>query len=108
MISRKRRRKEMSTTMEAGGAKAVAPKGSSIQDIPKEKISKSKTNPRGHFDQANLAELAENIRQHGALQALLVPLGFAIHFHPLDVYKSPRAARPDHPEECPKVLKNHD
>ena len=45
---------------------------SSIQDIPLEKIHESKTNPRGYFDQAKLAELADNIRQHGVLQPILV------------------------------------
>ena len=45
---------------------------SSIQDIPLEKIRESKTNPRTQFDQSQLAELAENIRQHGVLQPILV------------------------------------
>src|SRR5258707_4872501 len=57
MISRKRRRKEMSTTMVAREAKAVPPVVSSIQDIPLEQIRESKTNPRGYFDQAKLAEV---------------------------------------------------
>ena len=62
----------MSTTMVASGTKAVPPVVSSIQDIPLERIRESKTNPRSHFDQAKLAELAENIRQHGVLQPILV------------------------------------
>jgi len=45
---------------------------SSIQDIPLVKIRESKTNPRRLFDEAKLAELAENIRQHGVLQPILV------------------------------------
>ncbi len=45
---------------------------SSIQDIPLEKIRESKTNPRTQFDQSKLTELAENIRQHGVLQPILV------------------------------------
>jgi len=72
MISRKRRRKQMSTTMVASEAKAVPLVVSSIQDIPLERIRESKTNPRSQFDQAKLAELAENIRQHGVLQPVLV------------------------------------
>src|SRR6266576_154098 len=62
----------MSTTMVASEVKAVPPVISSIQDIPLEKIRKSKTNPRTQFDQSKLAELAENIRQHGVLQPILV------------------------------------
>jgi len=62
----------MSTTIVASEVKAVPPVISSIQDIPLEKIRESKTNPRTQFDQSKLAELAENIRQHGVLQPILV------------------------------------
>jgi ParB family transcriptional regulator, chromosome partitioning protein len=43
-----------------------------MQDIPLCQIHESKTNPRRQFDQAKLAELADNIRQHGVLQPVLV------------------------------------
>src|SRR2546430_14450511 len=62
----------MSTTIVASEVKAVPPVVSSIQDIPLEKIRESKTNPRTQFDPTKLAELAENIRQHGVLQPILV------------------------------------
>src|SRR5207302_7313665 len=68
----KRRRKEMSTTMAASEVKAVPPVVSSIQDIRLGKIRESKTNPRCFFDEAKLAELADNIRQHGVLQPILL------------------------------------
>jgi len=58
--------------MVASEAKAALLVVSSIQDIPLEQIRESKTHPRGYFDQAKLAELAENIRQHGVLQPILV------------------------------------
>ncbi|MBS1842768.1 MAG: ParB/RepB/Spo0J family partition protein, partial [Acidobacteria bacterium] len=45
---------------------------SSFQDIPLIRIRESKTNPRRHFDETKLAELADNIRQHGVLQPVLV------------------------------------
>jgi ParB family chromosome partitioning protein len=45
---------------------------SSIQDIALAKIRESKTNPRRFFDEAKLAELADNIRQHGVLQPILL------------------------------------
>src|SRR5437660_875206 len=62
----------MSTTMVATEVKAVPSVVSSIQDIPLEKIRESKTNPRTQFDETKLAELADNIRQHGVLQPILV------------------------------------
>jgi hypothetical protein len=56
--SRKRRRKEMSTTMVASEANAVPPVVSSIQDFRLDKIHESKTSPRSQFDHAKLAERA--------------------------------------------------
>ena len=43
-----------------------------VQDIPLSRIQESKTNPRRQFDDVKLAELADNIRQHGVLQPVLV------------------------------------
>jgi ParB-like nuclease domain len=62
----------MNTMMVTSETKAVPPVVSSIQDIPLAKIRESKTNPRRFFDEAKLAELADNIRQHGVLQPILV------------------------------------
>src|SRR5437879_7535409 len=58
--------------MVASRTKAVPTVVSSIQDIPLAKIRESKTNPRRFFDEAKLAELADNIRQHGVLQPILL------------------------------------
>src|SRR5436190_16840969 len=62
----------MNATMVASGTKAVPPVVSSIQDIPLAKIRESRTNPRRFFDEAKLAELADNIKQHGVLQPILL------------------------------------
>jgi len=62
----------MSTTMVANEPKAVSPVASSIQDVPLVKIRESKTNPRRYFDEAKLTELADNIKQHGVLQPILL------------------------------------
>jgi ParB family chromosome partitioning protein len=43
-----------------------------VQDIPLSRIQESKTNPRRQFDEVKLGELADNIRQHGVLQPILV------------------------------------
>jgi ParB family chromosome partitioning protein len=52
---------------------AVVPQHvSRAQDIPVSRIQESKTNHRTQFDAAALAELADNIRLHGALQPVLV------------------------------------
>ena len=86
----------MSTTMVASEVKAVPPVVSSIQDIPLDKIRESKTNPRTQFDQSKLAELAENIRQHGVLQPILVrplPKGAADTCE-ADTYQLVAGARP--------------
>src|SRR6202035_2233881 len=53
---------------------AIPPTVSSVHDIPLNRIQESKTNPRRTFDEAKLAELAGNIRQHGVLQPILVRL----------------------------------
>jgi ParB-like nuclease family protein len=62
----------MNATMVESGTKAVPPVVSSIQEVPLAKIRESKTNPRRQFDESKLAELAENIRQHGVLQPILL------------------------------------
>lgn len=62
----------MNATMVASATKAVPPPVSSIQDISIAKIRESKTNPRRFFDEAKLAELADNIKQHGVLQPILL------------------------------------
>src|SRR5579859_885328 len=55
---------------------AAIPVPVNVQEIPLGKISESKTNPRRQFDETKLAELADNIRQYGVLQAILVrPIG---------------------------------
>ena len=60
---------------------AASPVPVSVQEIPLSKISESKTNPRRQFDETKLAELADNIRQYGVLQAILVrPISAADSF----------------------------
>ena len=43
-----------------------------VQDIALDTIAESKSNPRKRFDAEKLKELAENVRQHGVLQPILV------------------------------------
>src|ERR1700739_4481642 len=62
----------MITAVETNASSAIPPTISAFQDIPLNRIQESKTNPRRTFDEAKLAELAGNIRQHGVLQPVLV------------------------------------
>jgi hypothetical protein len=72
---RKREKKEkmnMNTAVAVNTSSTIPPVVSSVQDIRLDRIQESKTNPRRTFDQAKLAELASNIRQHGVQQPVLV------------------------------------
>lgn len=62
----------MTTGIEIAAASNVSASVSAMQDISLSAIQESKTNPRRQFDETKLAELAENIRQHGVLQPVLV------------------------------------
>src|SRR5208283_3688606 len=62
----------MTTVLETKATQAISPSVSAMQDIPLLHIQESKTNPRRLFDETKLTELADNIRQHGVLQPVLV------------------------------------
>ena len=62
----------MNTAVAVNASKVVPQGVSSVQDIPLTNIQESRTNPRRQFDETKLAELADNIRQHGVLQPVLV------------------------------------
>jgi ParB family chromosome partitioning protein len=62
----------MNTAVAVNASSPIPPVASSVQDIPLNLIQESKTNPKRTFDEAKLAELASNIRQHGVLQPILV------------------------------------
>ncbi len=55
---------------------AVAPSGDGARAIPIDLVQRNPNQPRRHFDEAELTELAESIRAHGVLQPILVrPIG---------------------------------
>ena len=60
------------TAATAVSVTAMVPLGPLIQDIPLGQITESQTNPRRHFDETKLAELADNIKQYGVLQPILL------------------------------------
>src|SRR5437660_9139283 len=65
-------KRKMNTAIAVNASNTNPPVMSLAQDIPLNRIQESKTNPRRTFDEAKLAELAANIRQHGVLQPVLV------------------------------------
>jgi ParB family transcriptional regulator, chromosome partitioning protein len=62
----------MNATMTVSSESPIPSAVFSVREIPLDKICESKTNPRREFDETKLAELAESIRQHGVLQAVVV------------------------------------
>jgi ParB family chromosome partitioning protein len=62
----------MNTAVAVEPSSTAPPVVCAVQEIPLRSIQESKTNPRRQFDEAKLAELAGNIRQHGILQPVLV------------------------------------
>jgi ParB family chromosome partitioning protein len=62
----------MNATMSTNVEGAIPSVIFSVREIPLDKICESKTNPRREFDETKLAELAESIRQHGVLQAVVL------------------------------------
>lgn len=62
----------MTTKTETAETQSVPFSVSAMQEIPLSCIQESKTNPRRQFDETKLAELADNIQQHGVLQPVLV------------------------------------
>jgi len=62
----------MSATTAVSTTQGAVRAGTSLLEIPLDRISESKRNPRTQFDERRLAELAEDIRQHGVLEPVLV------------------------------------
>jgi ParB family transcriptional regulator, chromosome partitioning protein len=62
----------MTTAITIPSNGSIPPLVTSVQDIPLNRISESKTNLRRLFDETKPTELAANIRQHGVLQPVLV------------------------------------
>lgn len=62
----------MSNTVSTAHVDPASRTVSCVQDIPLDRIRESNSNPRRAFDEVKLRELAENIKLHGVLQAILV------------------------------------
>ncbi len=62
----------MTNTLSASHVDPALRAVSNVQDIPLDRIRESNSNPRRAFDDGKLRELAENIKLHGVLQAILV------------------------------------
>jgi ParB family chromosome partitioning protein len=53
-------------------ATAAAGEASAARNLPIEQVQRNPSQPRKHFDEAELNELADSIRAHGVLQPILV------------------------------------
>jgi ParB/RepB/Spo0J family partition protein len=69
---KKKEKSKMNTAVAVNASKVVPHGASSVLDIPLTNIQESRTNPRRQFDETKLAQLADNISQHGVLQPVLV------------------------------------
>ncbi|MGB7175114.1 MAG: ParB/RepB/Spo0J family partition protein, partial [Candidatus Acidiferrales bacterium] len=92
--------------MNAATVVSTTPVLVSVQEIPLSKISESKTNPRRQFDETKLAELADNIKQYGVLQAILVrPIGTADDFEVVAGTRRYRASKLAGRETIPATVR---
>ncbi|MGB6875871.1 MAG: ParB/RepB/Spo0J family partition protein [Candidatus Acidiferrales bacterium] len=92
--------------MNAATVVSTTPVLVSVQEIPLSKISESKTNPRRQFDETKLAELADNIKQYGVLQAILVrPIGEADSFEVVAGTRRYRASKLAGRETIPATVR---
>src|SRR5271155_182612 len=98
----------MTTVLETNAHLSVSPTVSAMQDILLTHIQESKTNPRRQFDETKLAELADNIRQHGVLQPVLVrpfPGGEAEHYELVAGARRFRASKLAKKESIPACVR---
>ena len=85
---------------------AAIPMPANVQEIPLSKIWESKTNPRRQFDETKLAELADNIKQYGVLQAILVrPIGRGDSFEVVAGTRRYRASKLAGRETIPATIR---
>ena len=50
----------------------MAPEDANQRELPLGSMVPNRTQPRTHFDEAALAELAESLKQHGMVQPIVV------------------------------------
>ena len=79
-----------------------------VREIPLDRIIESKTNPRSHFDESAMAELAANINQHGVLQPVLLrphPNGEAAAYELVVGSRRYRASKQARRETIPATIR---
>jgi len=83
----------------------AAPEGEQILMIPLEKLVAGKYQPRRHFNEEDLHELSDSIRQHGVMQPL-VARRTATGFEIIAVERRWRAAKLAQIKEIPVIVRN--
>jgi ParB family chromosome partitioning protein len=86
-------------------ASAVEAPVQALQSLPLAKIKPSPMNPRKHFDEAKLKELAESIQAHGVRQPIVVrPDGRSDHFEIVVGERRYRASKLAGKAEIPAIV----
>jgi len=88
-------------------AQEVAARRDSVREIEIARIRPNPAQPRQHFDEDSLAELADSIRQHGVLQPILLrPV--ADGYELIAGERRWRAAQRAHLHAVPALVREHD
>jgi ParB family transcriptional regulator, chromosome partitioning protein len=86
---------------------AAADRRDSVREVDIARIAPNPTQPRKHFDEESLAELADSIRQHGVLQPILLrPAGDG--FELIAGERRWRAAQRAQLHSIPALIREHD
>ncbi|GAB1431509.1 ParB/RepB/Spo0J family partition protein [Spirochaetota bacterium] len=81
--------------------------GSSILLVPSDSIKANIDQPRKHFDEASIAELAESIKRHGIIQPLVVELDGPDSYRIIAGERRWRAAKAAGLAELPVIVKEY-
>ena len=79
-----------------------------LQSIPIEKLHEHPENPRKHFDEGHLEDLAASIREHGILTPLLVRPNGGASFQVIGGHRRYRAALRAEVAELPAIVRELD
>lgn len=100
------RRRGLGSGLDALMGSGAAPESSVVRQIPIEAIRENRSQPRAHFDQQALEELAASIREHGLIQPIIVSEDAAGGYELIAGERRWRAARRAGLEAVPALVKS--